>query len=77
MKNQALQIATSTLSVLMALGTAATASAANYPLAKETTMSLQVATPGYTYRYLRHAGGLASRAPVSEGSDQLLKNDAT
>jgi hypothetical protein len=53
------------------------AAAVPYPLAKETTVSLQVKTAGYTDRYIRHGGGLASTTPVDENSAQLLKNDAT
>ena len=60
-----------------ALVVQAAALASTYPLAKETNISLQVKTPGYTDRYLRHVGSLASTAPVNDASDQLLKNDAT
>jgi hypothetical protein len=39
--------------------------------------SLQVTTPGYTDRYLRHMNGLAYTEVVTAGSPALLKNDAT
>jgi hypothetical protein len=39
--------------------------------------SLQVTTPGYTDRYLRHMNSLAYTEVVNAGSPALLKNDAT
>ena len=39
--------------------------------------SLQVTTPGYTDRYLRHRNSLAYTEVVNAGSPALLKNDAT
>jgi hypothetical protein len=39
--------------------------------------SLQVTTPGYTDRYLRHMNSLAYTEVVNAGSSALLKNDAT
>jgi hypothetical protein len=39
--------------------------------------SLQVLTPGFTNRYLRHADSLAATAVVDAGSSSLLKQDAT
>ena len=40
-------------------------------------VSLQVTTPGYTDRYLRHQNSLAYTEVVTAGSDTLLKADAT
>lgn len=48
-----------------------------YPLARETDVSLQVATPGLKDRYLRHAASLAGTEHVDDGSNALLKNDST
>jgi len=42
-----------------------------------TRRSLQVTTPGYTDRYLRHRNSLAYTEVVTAGSPALLKNDAT
>jgi len=40
-------------------------------------ISLQVTTPGYTDRFLRHAYGLASTEVITGGSDDLLRQDGT
>ena len=40
-------------------------------------LSLQVTTPGYTDRFLRHQEGLGFTEVVSEGSSDQLKRDAT
>ncbi|MBU8861812.1 MULTISPECIES: AbfB domain-containing protein [unclassified Micromonospora] len=42
-----------------------------------TRRSLQVTTPGYTNRYLRHRDSLAYTEVVDAASSALLKNDAT
>ena len=42
-----------------------------------TRRSLEVTTPGYTDRYLRHRNSLAYTEVVTAGSPALLKNDAT
>ncbi|MEV1011383.1 AbfB domain-containing protein [Streptomyces sp. NPDC049881] len=46
-------------------------------LATDARQSLRVTTPGYTDRYLRHAGGLGYTEVVNAGSAALLKQDAT
>jgi hypothetical protein len=42
-----------------------------------TRRSLQVTTPGFTDRYLRHINSLANTDVVTSGSAALLRNDAT
>ncbi|MET0403356.1 MAG: AbfB domain-containing protein, partial [Cystobacter sp.] len=46
-------------------------------LAMGTYVSIQVTTPGYTNRYLRHMDGLGYTEVVDGGSSSLLKADAT
>ncbi len=41
------------------------------------TQSLQVVTPGYTDRYLRHFNSLATTESIAAGSATLLKQDAS
>ncbi|MGC4768304.1 AbfB domain-containing protein [Micromonospora sp. DT44] len=43
----------------------------------DTRRSLQVTTPGYTNRYLRHQNSLVYTEVVDAGSSALLRNDAT
>ncbi|MET8306763.1 AbfB domain-containing protein [Micromonospora sp. NPDC005173] len=52
-------------------------SSAPVALPVNTRRSLQVTTPGYTNRYLRHQDSLAYTEVVDAGSPDLLKNDAT
>ncbi|MFI5837206.1 AbfB domain-containing protein [Micromonospora sp. NPDC051300] len=52
-------------------------SSAPVALPLNTRRSLQVTTPGYTNRYLRHRGSLAYTEVVDATSSALLKNDAT
>ncbi|MCX5065801.1 AbfB domain-containing protein [Micromonospora lupini] len=52
-------------------------SSAPVALPVNTRRSLQVTTPGYTNRYLRHQNSLAYTEVVDAGSSTLLKNDAT
>jgi hypothetical protein len=46
-------------------------------LTVDTAQSLQVVTPGFTDRYLRHFAGLGYTEVVTAGSDSTLKADAT
>ena len=59
MKKQAVQVAMSPLCVLMALSTSARASAAIYPLARNTPMSMQVATRSQTLKLTERASDCA------------------
>ncbi|MBM7494590.1 hypothetical protein JOD64_005812 [Micromonospora luteifusca] len=52
-------------------------SAAPVALPVNTRRSLQVTTPGYTNRYLRHQDGLAYTEVIAAASPSLLKADAT
>ncbi|WP_431923493.1 AbfB domain-containing protein [Micromonospora wenchangensis] len=52
-------------------------SAAPVALPLNTRRSLQVTTPGYTDRFLRHRDGLAYTEVVNADSSALLRNDAT
>jgi hypothetical protein len=52
-------------------------STARVALPSNVRRSLQVTTPGYTDRYLRHANSLAYTEVVNAASSDLLKNDAT
>jgi len=52
-------------------------STANATLTLNALVSLQVTTPGFTNRSLRHSSGLAFTEVVSSSSDETLKKDAT